>query len=78
MELYPNYRGSMRMDLRIGTILFGPSDQSVLMYKDVGMVLYSLAKSYHWKAHYYFFKTKKEEPDWAASFLKYVTPVCIA
>lgn len=66
------------MDLRIGTILFGPSDQSVLMYKDVGMVLYSLAKSYHWKAHYYFFKTKKEEPDWAASFLKYVTPVCIA
>lgn len=66
------------VNLRIGTILFGESDLPVLAYKDVGMTLYELAKNYHWKANYYFFKTRQEEPDWSDSFLKFVTPICIA
>ena len=66
------------INLRIGTILFGESDLPVLMYKDVGMTLYTLARNYHWKANYYFFKTKGEDVAWSESFCEFVTPICIA
>lgn len=65
------------MRKRIGCILFGASDLSVVAYKDAGMFLYELAKNNGWNAKYLFFKTKQENPIWPSPFLKYVEPVCI-
>lgn len=65
------------MRKRIGLILFGTSDLSVIAYKDAGMFLYELAKNNGWSAKYLFFKTQYENPIWPNSFLEYVKPICI-
>lgn len=62
--------------MRIVLILFGPSDSNVMVYKDAGMFLYSLAKYCDWNCTYAYFKTQEAEFR-NRSFSEYVQPVCI-
>lgn len=65
------------MRRKIGLILFGLSDSSVIAYKDAGMFLHALSKNSGWISKYIFFKTKEEDVVWPSSFLEYVEPICI-
>lgn len=62
--------------MRIALILFGPSDSNVMVYKDAGMFLYSLAKYCNWHCTYAYFKTQEGEFR-NSSFSEYVQSVCI-
>lgn len=62
--------------MRIALILFGPSDSDVMVYKDAGMFLYSLAKYCNWHCTYAYFKTQEGEFK-NSSFSEYVQSVCI-
>lgn len=62
--------------MRIALILFGPSDSDVMVYKDAGMFLYSLAKYCNWHCTYAYFKTQEGEFR-NSSFSEYVQSVCI-
>lgn len=62
--------------MKIVSILFGPSDSNVIVYKDVGMFLYSLAKYCDWNCTYAYFKTQEAEFK-NASFSEYVQSVCL-
>lgn len=62
---------------KISLILFGPSDLPVVAYKDSGMFLYELAKTYNWSSEYLFFKTGNSVLKWSKSFTEYVSPICI-
>ena len=48
-----------------------------MIYKDVGMFLYELAKSNNWQGKYLYFNTTYFTKDWNEEFAKYVEPICI-
>ena len=62
--------------MRIVLILFGPSDSNVMVYKDAGMFLYSLAKYCDCNCTYAYFKTQDAEFR-NTSFSEYVQSICI-
>ena len=62
---------------QIALIKFDDSDNPWMIYKDVGMFLYELAKSNNWQGKYLYFNTTYFTKDWNEEFAKYVEPICI-
>lgn len=68
----------LKMNRKIGLLLFGESDLPVIAYKDAGMFLYELSKNFDWQVIYlYFRRTHHTNVEWNPAFLEYVKPVCI-
>ena len=62
---------------RICNILFDLSDSPEIAYKDCGMFLYTLAKSFSWKSTYVYYKTRESDTIWNQEFSSYVNTICI-
>ena len=62
---------------QIALIKFDDSDNPWMIYKDVGMFLYKLAKNYNWGGKYLYFNTTYLTENWNEEFQKYVEPICI-
>ena len=62
---------------QIALIKFDDSDNPWMIYKDVGMFLYKLAKNYNWGSKYLYFNTTYFTENWNEEFQKYVEPICI-
>lgn len=62
---------------QIALIKFDDSDNPWMIYKDVGMFLYKLAKNYNWGGKYLYFNTTYFTENWNEEFQKYIEPICI-
>lgn len=62
---------------RIALIKFDDSDNPWMVYKDVGMFLYMMAKEYNWESSYLYFNTIYNTSEWNSEFIKYVRPICL-
>ncbi|RHM57120.1 glycosyltransferase family 1 protein [Mitsuokella sp. AF33-22] len=62
---------------RIALIKFDDSDNPWMVYKDVGMFLYELAKDYKWDSKYLYFNTIYNNTEWNCMFAQYVKPICL-
>ena len=58
--------------MRILEILSGPSYDSVIAYKDAGMLLYELNKSFNYTANYCGCNSSEYEAEWNPQFLRSV------
>lgn len=62
---------------RIALIKFDDSDNPWMVYKDVGMFLYMMAKEYNYKSIYLYFNTIYNTSEWNSEFTHYVKPICL-
>lgn len=62
---------------RIALIKFDDSDNPWMVYKDVGMFLYMMAKEYNYKSTYLYFNTIYNTSEWNPEFKNYVKPICL-